>query len=79
MSAVDYLVALKTDLITNGIANPHKIPPIVNGAPIKNENKTINGVESKTINGTENGAENGTENGAAVWPEIKLVNGVKSK
>lgn len=77
MSAADYLVALKSELITNGMSNGHKPIPIVNGTSIKNgvENKTMNGVEGKTTNGTENGTANGTENGT----ENKIVNGIKSK
>lgn len=77
MSAVDYLVALKSELITNGMSNPHKPIPFVNGSTIKNgvEQKTMNGVESKAVNGMENGIENGTENGT----DHKFVNGVKSK
>lgn len=55
MSAVDYLVALKSDLISNGIS------PVVNGEPISivKDIKTMNGVESKTMNGTENKIVNG--------------------
>lgn len=67
MSAADYLVALKSELITNGLSNSHKPIPVVNGTSIRNgvESKTVNGVESKTmmVNGTEN----------------KIPNGVKSK
>lgn len=69
MSAVDYLVSLKSELITNGLSNPHKPIPVLNGTPIKNgvENKTMNGIESKMVNGMMNGMEN------------KTINGVKSK
>lgn len=71
MSAVDYLVALKSQLIPNGISNSHKPIPIVNGTTIKNGvecNKTTNGVECITVNGMTNGT---TDN--------KVVNGIKSK
>lgn len=77
MSAVDYLVSLKSELISNGISNP-----VVNGIPISivKDIKTMNGgVESKTMNGVESKTMNGVESQMMNGTEHKIVNGVKSK